>query len=261
MPVRTTRWIVICTLLFILATGTAFAQDDGGDPERGADLYLENCVMCHGEDGQGRVGANLSSFPGIDPGAAIRQITTEGIQGTVMPAWGQSNGGPLTEQDISDISTYIEGVLNGTEPVAPLPEYEPPLIEPLPDVDGDPSQGSIVFARNCVTCHGDQAQGGFGWPLARTWSGNQPEVFIYQVVSDGIENTLMPGWVQSKGGPLDDQEIQDVTAYILSLDPVEGLVLPEPAPEGPLNADVSLLIFAGTALIVVAILVVYYRRA
>lgn len=261
MPVRTTRWILIGTLLLLLAAGTAFAQEDGGDPERGADLYLENCAMCHGDDGQGRIGANLSVFPGIDPGAAIRQIMAEGIPGSVMPAWGQTNGGPLTEQDILDISAYVTGILEGTEPVAPFPEYVPPSIEPLPDIEGDPAQGAVVFAQNCVACHGDQAQGGFGWPLAHTWSGNQPEVFIYQVVSEGIENTLMPGWAQALGGPLEDQQIEDVTAYILSLDPVAGLILPEPASEGPLTTNVSLLLFAGAALIVVVVLVVYYRRA
>jgi hypothetical protein len=71
----------------------------------------------------------------------------------------------------------------------------------------------------------------------------------------------MPGWAQSQGGPLEDQQIEDVTAYILTLDPVEGLILPEPAPEGPLSADISLLLFTGGAILLVVILVVYYRRA
>jgi mono/diheme cytochrome c family protein len=261
MPIGNKRWIVITAVLLLLVAGNAYAQEGGGDPERGADLYLENCAMCHGEDGQGRVGATLAMFPGIDPAAAIRQAIADGIEGSVMPAWGQENGGPLTDQDILDITAYIEGILGGTEPVAPFPEYIPPEIEPLPDIEGDPSQGAVVFAQNCVTCHGEQAQGGFGWPLARTWSGNQPEVYIYDVVSRGIENTLMPGWASSHGGPLENQQIDDVTAYILSLDPVGGLILPEPAVEGPLSADVSLIIFAAAALIVVVVLIVYYRRA
>jgi mono/diheme cytochrome c family protein len=261
MPFGTKRWIIISAVLIFLVAGNAYAQEGGGDPERGADLYLENCVMCHGEDGQGRIGASLAAFPGIDSAAAIRQTITNGIDGTVMPAWGQVNGGPLNDQDILDIAAYVEGVLGGTEPVAPLPEYVPPEIAPLPDIEGDPSQGAIVFAQNCVACHGDQAQGGFGWPLAKPWSGNHPEVYIFDVVSQGIENTLMPAWAQSAGGPLDEQQIDDVTAYILSLDPVEGLVLPEQTVEGPLNANISLLIFAAIATVVVIVVVVYYRKA
>lgn len=261
MPVGTKRWIVIITVLLVLVAGSAYAQEGGGDPERGADLYLENCAMCHGENGQGRVGANLTMFPGIDPAAAIQQVVDDGIEGSVMPAWGQDNGGPLTDQDILDITAYIEGVLGGTEPVAPFPEYVPPEIEPLPDIEGDPSQGAVVFAHNCIACHGEQAQGGFGRPLAMTWPGNQPEVYIFDVVSQGIENTLMPGWARSQGGPLEEQQINDVTAYILSLDPVGGLILPEPAAEGPLSANVSLILFAAAALIVVVVLIVYYRRA
>ncbi len=252
--------ILISVLTVFTVAGVAAAQE-GADSARGAELYQSYCSMCHGVDGRGRVGANLQAFPGIAVDAAIQQTVANGIEGSVMPAFGQAQGGPLSDVDIADIAAYLTGVLEGTEPIAPAPEYIPPEIEPLPDVEGDPSSGAAVFQANCVGCHGEKAQGGFGWPLARNWPGNQPEVFISQVVSTGINGTIMPGWSQDAGGPLSRKEIEDVTAYILTLEPASGLPEPGEAPGGPLRSTISLIIFGALALVVVVVLIRYYRRA
>jgi mono/diheme cytochrome c family protein len=251
----------VSVLILIFAVGIAGAQTQG-DAERGADLYLEYCVMCHGEDARGRVGANLQNFPGIEPDLAMRSVIAEGVRGSVMPAWSEGNGGPLTEADIDDITTYILGVLGGTEPVVPAPTIQAPVIEPLPQVEGDPGQGAIVFERNCAACHGEQAEGGFGWPLAKAWPGNQPEVYIKSVTSGGIENTVMPGWAQDVGGPLSDEQIDDVTAYILTLSPIQTIppTVPEVA-EGLLNANMSLILIGVLIVAVIIGLIYYYRKA
>lgn len=244
----------------VMIAGAAWAQE-GGDSERGAELYQTYCAMCHGVDGRGRVGANLQAFPGIAVDAAIQQTITNGIKGSVMPAFGEAQGGLLSSADVSNIAAYLTGVLEGTEPIAPAPSYDPPDIEPLPDVAGDPSQGAVVFQQNCIACHGEEAEGGFGWPLAKNWPGNQPEVFISQVVSNGIQGTIMPGWSLAQGGPLSQDQIEDVSAYILSLQPVSGLPEAGEAPSGPLGSTISWILLAGLAVIVVVVLVRYYQRA
>lgn len=247
--------------MLIFAVGIAAAQTDG-DAERGAELYLEYCIMCHGEDGRGRIGANLQDFPGIEPDLAMRSTIAEGVRGSVMPAWSEQNGGPLSASDIDDITTYLLGVFGGTEPVVPAPTIQPPEIEPLPQVEGDPSQGAVVFERNCAACHGEQAEGGFGWPLAKAWPGNQPEVYIKSVVSAGIENTVMPAWSKDVGGPLDDEQMNDVTAYVLSLSPVQTVptAVPEPV-EGPLDATTSLILIGVLFAAFLIGLIYYYRKA
>jgi mono/diheme cytochrome c family protein len=252
---------LVSILIFVVAVGIAGAQRDG-DAENGAKLFLEYCSMCHGEDGRGRIGANLQNFPGIEPGLAMRSVIAEGVPGSVMPAWSEQNGGPLTEAQIDDITTYLLGVLGGTEPVVPAPTIRPPVIEPLPEVEGDPSQGAVVFERNCTACHGEQAEGGFGWPLAKPWPGNQPEVYIKSVVSGGIENSLMPAWSQDAGGPLTNEQIDDVAAFVLTLSPVQ--TLPTQAPEavqGPLGTVSSLILIGVLVAAVLIGLVYYYRRA
>ena len=46
----------------------------------GALVFAENCAVCHGADGQGRVGVNLSQdFPAIDLTAFIRQAVVGGV--------------------------------------------------------------------------------------------------------------------------------------------------------------------------------------
>ena len=76
--------------------------------------------MCHGVDGQGREGASLTNFPGISITATLFDTIRNGIPGTRMPAWGQANGGPLTEDDIEDLAAYILVVFSGAEPLAPF---------------------------------------------------------------------------------------------------------------------------------------------
>jgi mono/diheme cytochrome c family protein len=260
---RISRTWLVALALFLLTVGgigVAHAQE-GGDPERGGQLFVENCAVCHGAEGQGRIGANLENFPGINVEAELIQTITNGIDGTVMPAWGESNGGPLNPTDIADIAAYISSAFGGTQPIEPLPTYQPPQIEPLPNVQGDPAKGAVVFKTNCVMCHGEQGLGRFGAPLAKVWSGVEPQVYIREVVRQGIDGSAMPAWYQQNGGPLSAGQIDDVTAYVLTLSPQPANPTPTPSVAGPLDAQTSLVVLAILVVLAVAVLLVYYRRS
>jgi hypothetical protein len=65
-------------------------------------------LVCHGVDGQGRIGATLArNWASIRPDLRVKETITNGVEGSVMPAWGQSEGGPLSERDIDDLTAYI----------------------------------------------------------------------------------------------------------------------------------------------------------
>jgi mono/diheme cytochrome c family protein len=257
---RVSEGVALGVAVVVLAASAGAAAAQSGDPERGGELYVENCAVCHGEDGEGRVGASLAEFPGIQAEASLVQTITRGVEGSVMPAWGANFGGPLSGQDILDLAAYIQSAFAGTQPIEPLPTYPALELPPLPDVEGDPGQGAAVYQANCTVCHGSQAEGRIGAGLAKSWPASDPAAYIRQVVRDGIAGTTMPAWGRQQGGPLADSEIADVAAFILTLSPVVSPT-PAPAATGPITLTAGLVALAILAVLVIAALVVYYRRS
>ena len=79
-----------------------------GDPGAGAVIYQQNCVACHGANLQGGIGKRLNPIEvDHDNAAFIIATVTHGIPDTQMPGWGQANDGPLTEQQIKDVASFI----------------------------------------------------------------------------------------------------------------------------------------------------------
>lgn len=255
------RWAFGLGLLMVMGTAVSVRAQSRADPEAGGELYVAYCAVCHGIDGQGRIGASLDSFPGIQVDAALASTIASGIPGSVMPAWAAANGGPLSEQDISDLAAYIQGAFEGTEPIRPAPTYRAPVIAPLPDVEGDPSAGAVVYHENCIACHGEQGQGGFGYTLAKDWPAADPAAYIRSVVRAGIGGTKMPAWGKNRGGPLTDQQMADVAALVLTFSPLAPAATPSPQAAGPLGRAASLAILGGLLALGTLALVLYYRRA
>lgn len=148
--------------------------------ERGAHLFAENCVICHGATGQGIAGAGFplntedNQFPDDERRELLRRTLHQGRQNSTgnlpnMPAFLNANGGPLNAQMIEDLVNFmgygnwnevpriLEGEL-GT-PVAALPP-PPELGTPIPRGAGPAAAGpgsndpgAQVFNQQCVNCH------------------------------------------------------------------------------------------------------------
>src|SRR5262245_27451689 len=95
--------------------GRGFARiraSEPPDPARGKRLYLEKCIPCHGDDGQGRSGPNGEYlFPALwgsrtfNIGAGMARVNTAAaFTKTNMPR-GQEN--TLTDQEAFDIAAYF----------------------------------------------------------------------------------------------------------------------------------------------------------
>jgi len=98
--------IMAISLAWIMP-GKAQNQDEG-KLQLGAQIFAENCAVCHGSDGKGRVGATLAKdWPSIRPDLRVKTTIENGVTGSVMPPWGQANGGPLTEEEIDALVYYI----------------------------------------------------------------------------------------------------------------------------------------------------------
>lgn len=163
----------------------AFNEQIETASERGAHLFAENCVICHGPQGNGITGAGFAlntednKVPDEDRRAYLRGILNNGKQNSNgwepnMPIFLEANGGPLNPQQIDDIITFIgcgdwdevEHVLTaelGT-PIAAIPtppNFQTPNARILPGAPAatqgagtaslDP--GAAVFEAQCITCH------------------------------------------------------------------------------------------------------------
>lgn len=229
--------------------------------EQGARLFAENCAVCHGANGEGRVGATLAkNWPSIRPDLEVRATIENGISGSPMPAWGQKNGGPLTNADIDALVMYILSWETGGPPVIPpTPTYVArPAITPPPNVEGDPNRGGVLFDQNCVVCHGLNGEGRVGATLAKAWPSIRPDLEVKATISDGVKGSPMPAWSQVNGGPLTETDINDLVAYVLTFKPAEAeaTAIPTPALPGPLASAVGVVLA-----VVLLILVVWIAMA
>jgi mono/diheme cytochrome c family protein len=183
-----------------------------------------------------------------------------------MPAWSQDNGGPLTEEQIDAVVAFILSWQTGGAPDIPaFPTITPhPQLSPIPEVEGDPYLGAPLYDYNCEVCHGPDGQGRVGTALTDTWGSIRPDLAMRSTIARGVPGTAMPGWSQQYGGPLTEEEINHLVAFILSLPSIEA-----PQPTTPATPVVSrwigwgglfLAVFLFT-LIIAAILILQRRRS
>jgi len=181
---------------------TVEAADLGRSRMSGAILYEANCADCHGEQGQGQVGPPLNSrvlLRTTSDGVFFGLIRT-GVPGTVMPAWGQTFGGPLTDEQVSQVVAFVRA----WEVTAP--DIEPAVVEP------DAVRGATIFAETCFVCHGENGAGTDRAPRL-----NDPatlkdfdDAWYRSTISHGRPAQGMPTW----GTVLSPAQIDDVVALI-----------------------------------------------
>lgn len=93
----------------------ALAKDEEA-LEEGKEVYVKNCVSCHGPDGGGLIGPNLTDNAWIHGGAptAIHKTIVEGVLAKGMPPWGRL----LKPEEVDHVSAYVLS-LQGTTPTNP----------------------------------------------------------------------------------------------------------------------------------------------
>ncbi len=248
---------IVCLLMFGGLVGVRAQSAAPADQiTQGAQLYAENCAVCHGENGEGRVGATLAKdWPSINPALTVRTIIEQGVPGSVMPAWGQGYGGPFSQEEVDALVMFILSWQNGIPPVLvnrPTATLRP-VISPVPEVVGDPNRGGVLFDENCAMCHGANAEGRVGATLARAWPGIRPDINIKTTIANGITGSVMPAWSQAKGGPLTEQDQNDLVAFILALPAAQML---DPTAVQPGKSTITWLRGWGGVLAFIAILIV-----
>ncbi|HSF81441.1 MAG TPA: c-type cytochrome [Anaerolineales bacterium] len=229
--IRVIGLLALLGLVFLLTSiQVGHAQESSQEQlELGGRLYAQNCAICHGTDGEGRVGATLAkNWPSIRPDLRVRATIENGVAGSPMPAWSQTNGGPLTSEEIEALVAYILSWETGGERyIPPIPTLGPrPVITPLPNLAGDPNNGALLYEQNCAVCHGADGEGRVGATLGRAWSALRVDLRLESSITNGVEGSPMPAWGQANGGPLGKEEIDDLVAYIMTLPVASTVSLP-----------------------------------
>lgn len=248
-------------LLLLITTFTLFAtaSAQGGDVTRGKKLFDQDCAVCHGDRGQGRVGATLAKdFPGIRVNDLLKDIISNGVQGSVMPAWAKAKGGPLSDAEIDDIVAYVRSLGNIAPTVAAQPPATKAAAVPSPIATfpaGDAKSGAKVFADNCALCHGANGEGRIGATLSRDWAGINVTTFLNTTIARGVSGSKMPAWSQAYGGPLTNQQVADVAAFVTTLRKTGApppTTVPVAVPQGGVVGGTLLLLCFGLLVLVVA---------
>jgi mono/diheme cytochrome c family protein len=177
-------------------------------------LYAQNCAGCHGANGAGGPAIALADpvYLAIVPDASLRRAIALGIDGTMMPAFSTAQGGMLTDAQIDAVVRGLKE--NWSRPQPGIVREAPPYSAHLA---GDARRGARSFAASCAGCHGDNAEGG------RNAGPIVDDSFLALVSDQGLRTTILvgrpdlgqPDWRgYGKTGPLTDQEITDIVAWL-----------------------------------------------
>jgi len=213
----------VLALVLLSACSTPHGQPQNGSeavaPNQVVDfgnLYAQNCAACHGTEGRGGASIALADpvYLAIVDEKAVHNVVANGVRGTSMPAFAQSAGGLLTEEQINAITSGMlsrwgrKGILDGTNP----PSY-------AAKTTGDTTRGEIAFGTYCASCHGSEGRGG------SKASAISNDSFLALVSDQGLRTIVItgrpdlraPDWRRNvPGKPMSDQEITDVVAWLAS---------------------------------------------
>jgi ubiquinol-cytochrome c reductase cytochrome c subunit len=171
-------------LLLALAawTGAAWGQ---ADPASGAGLYAQDCAVCHGPRGQGKIGPSLQAAHDAQPVLAM----IRGGKG-MMPPFAQR----LTPAQMQAVADYVSHTL-----------------ATVALTGGNLSEGGVLFRVNCAPCHRTDARGG---ALAFT-QHNAPAL-------TGFSAATIAGAIRGGRGPMpafpptvfNDRQLASIVSYV-----------------------------------------------
>jgi mono/diheme cytochrome c family protein len=239
----------LSSLLWVLACVAVIGCDQlPGKPKPGPEvprpdqivdfptLYSQNCSGCHGDKGM-----NGSAYPLANPvyqslvdEQQLRQVTANGLPGTMMPAFAISAGGSLTDQQIDILAKSMHSGWSGPE-ISGAPPHKA-------SKQADVGRGQQVYVTYCASCHGEatgtanadsnagQTQLSQGHTTVRTGkAGSIVDPAFLALVSDQALRTVViagrpdigqPDWQHYVAGhPMSDQEVTDVVGWLASMRP------------------------------------------
>lgn len=164
----------------------SYVQDPSANPD-GEALYEQNCQSCHND-----------RVPSATDFQTALEVITSGGSHEIMPVWGDA----LTPDQLESLTEYILTASSGG-----------------PSLD----EGQQRFAQYCSSCHGDFGEGGIN-PTRRDdiiapissaeYLKTRDDFTLFAIIAQGQPNFGMSPFGSAFGGPMDDDEIEAVVAYL-----------------------------------------------
>jgi cytochrome c oxidase cbb3-type subunit III len=193
-----------------------------------AALFATNCAGCHGTEGKGGAALALADpvYLAIADDAVLTRAIRDGVPGSLMPAFGRSGGGLLTDDQVTAL---VHGIRTRWARTAALHGVVPPPYAPT--TQGDVARGAQVFEGFCSECHG---RGGRGGSKASAITDGP---YLSLISDQGLRTTVIvgrpelgaPDWRGNvPGRPMSPAEVSDVVAWLIAQRPSHSL-----PPQGP----------------------------
>lgn len=210
---RTALGILTVTGLSMASAAFAAGASDA-DIKEGAEIFEENCAMCHQEDAIGE--------PGLAPSLAnpefLKNASDKFIMGTIRDGREDTGMPPFDHLGRADVVKIVAFLRSHTDI-----ENVSAEVDAQPDAYGDPRLGKQWYDNICSTCHG-LAGDGYEWGAPGTAIGlpgfldKASDGFIRTTIKEGRSGTRMYPFSGSAAlANLSDQEIDDIIVYLRSL--------------------------------------------
>ncbi len=188
-----------------LDTLARYVVDPASVPD-GQTLFTQYCVSCHGE-----------RIPRAEEFEAARQVIASGGGHETMPVWGDV----LTPEQLQALVTYTLESSKGSSLEI----------------------GQELYNKNCAFCHGDFGEGGPNparqgdiiAPISTSeYLKTRDDSTLRAIIAQGQPNFGMSPFGSAFGGPLSDEEIDALVAYVRSWEANPPVELPPEVPSIPL---------------------------
>ncbi len=179
------------------------------DAPAAAELFDQRCSRCHGD-----------RIPASDNFDEAKEIIATGGSHETMPVWGEV----LTNEQLDALVEYTLAAGSGTS------------VE----------TGQLIFLDNCASCHGDFGEGGenpsrIGDVIApistAEYLKTRDDATIRAVISQGQPNFGMSPFGTAFGGPLEEEQIVALVAFIRSWEADPPVELPPDLPSNIIALD------------------------
>jgi len=191
--------LLAAVLLVGIIVVVASPQDDSiakltsGEIERGRQMFVAHCAVCHGIEGTGERGPSLNhpSLSRVADDRALFSLIQNGVEGSEMPgAW------QLSGREVWQVAGYVRS-LGRTAPVK------------LP---GDPSNGRRLYESNgCAGCHIVRGSGGVLGPELTEIGARRSAGYLHTALVDPSSATPA-GYVVARVTTRDNKKIWGLRA-------------------------------------------------